>query len=165
MAKVKRSAPIRRPKNDCIDSLSTAPVQRPAKETRSNAAVPRLRNDKEVCNVSVLLALVNRVGDFLNQLHPYRSEYGATAFGYPAVPKVFCRDLLFHPMAAPPDERGSAFDDMFVFGSKIVAQACEEESVTRPCTSDAKRFVLIVRSPTFCGATLCSHFFQFCVGE
>jgi len=95
---VKRFARRIWPEDDSIGASSTTPGQSRVQQSFANSLVPNLRDDIAVSYISMKLQFVNRIRDFLKQLHADMAEQLFPLFDHPAAPwgRAFAKTLL-HP--------------------------------------------------------------------
>ncbi len=84
----------------------------------------------KIGQVRMKLGLVNRVGDFLNQLHANMAEQPFAIIGDPAAPRVRARaKTLSHPWCASAHELRFRFRHRFGFGTKSIAHLGQSTAI------------------------------------
>ena len=76
------------------------------------------------------LRFVNRVGDFLKQLHANMTEQSFAVVEDPAAPRARAgAKTLLHPRCAPSHKLQFGFGYRFIFGAKSIAQLGQSTAI------------------------------------
>src|SRR5438034_8491579 len=95
---IKRFACRTRPQNYRVGTSSAAPCQRFVQQSFAESTVPHFRDDIKVGYISMKLRFVNRVGDFLKQLHANMTDQPFAVVEDPAAPRARAgAKTLLHP--------------------------------------------------------------------
>jgi hypothetical protein len=99
-----------------------------------------LRTHEQVSHVGVPLWFVDRIGEFLDELHPDVASEMAVRFGDPGAPGRTLGQPTFHPLATAPDEYFLCFRRGSKRRTELEAQACQSGRIGWTCTPDSNRF-------------------------
>jgi len=95
---IKRPARESSPQNHRVNLPTPAPRKRFVQQFFAKSVVPHFGNNIKIGQVRMKLGFVNRVGDFLNQLHANMAEQPFVILSDPAAPRVRARAKMFpHP--------------------------------------------------------------------
>ena len=99
---------------------------------------PHFRYDIKVRYVSMKLRfVVNRIGDFLKQLHANVAEYLFAIVEDPAAPWVSAgAKTLLHPRCTSPQKPRFGFRSRLSFSTESIAQIGQGTGITWPCQTD-----------------------------
>ncbi len=153
---VERPAAFGRPEDNTIDALPIRPVERGLEQLAAGSA-PGVRNHIQVRQVSVAIALTDRVRQLRQQLQPDLADDAWIVFREPALPDAARLEFPLHPLRAPFDERRLIFDSRRAPRSKVPAQQGEGCRIRGSGATDRDHRRRSFRKPAAAATTASLH--------